>query len=77
MVLGGRLDFNPLTDTLTNTQGEAVRLAPPQGEELPSAGFAVEDLGYEAPNDDSDAINVAIDPVSDRLQVLTPFPNCL
>lgn len=75
MVLGGRLDFNPLTDTLTNTQGEAVRLAPPQGEELPSAGFAVEDLGYEAPNDDSDAINVAIDPVSDRLQVLTPFPN--
>jgi len=75
MVLGGRLDFNPLTDTLTNTQGEAVRLTPPQGEELPSAGFAVEDLGYEAPNDDSDAINVAIDPASDRLQVLTPFPN--
>lgn len=32
---GGRLDFNPLTDILINDRGEAVKLDPPTGFELP------------------------------------------
>ncbi|MBE33072.1 aconitate hydratase [bacterium] len=73
MVLGGRLDFNPLTDSLTSKEGDLVQLDPPVGEELPDSGFDVEDLGYEAPAQDSDGIVIDVDPDSDRLQVLTPF----
>ena len=73
MVLGGRLDFNPLTDSLVNSNGADVLLDPPVGDELPDLGFDVDDLGYEAPSSDSDAVYVDIDPNSDRLQVLTPF----
>ena len=73
MVLGGRLDFNPLTDSLTSKEGDLVQLDPPVGEELPDSGFDVEDLGYEEPAQDSDGIVIDVDPDSDRLQVLTPF----
>ena len=44
MVLGGRLDFNPLTDSLRSKEGDLVQLDPPVGEELPDSGFDVEDL---------------------------------
>ncbi|MEQ1767007.1 MAG: aconitate hydratase, partial [Methylotenera sp.] len=43
MAIAGTLDFNPLTDTLTNDKGEQVKLDPPTGWELPIKGFAVED----------------------------------
>jgi aconitate hydratase len=36
LAIAGRLDFNPLTDTLTNSNGEQIKLNPPTGEELPS-----------------------------------------
>ena len=39
MALAGRLDFNPLTDALTNTNGESVMLTPPTGNELPPRGL--------------------------------------
>ena len=77
MVLGGRLDFNPLTDSLTSKEGDLVQLDPPVGEELPDSGFDVEDLGYEAPAQDSDGIVIDVDPDSDRLQVLTPFSSAV
>lgn len=38
LALAGTLDFNPLTDTLTNDQGEEITLAVPVGEELPARG---------------------------------------
>ena len=46
IAISGKLDFNPVTDTLTNANGEEVKLAEPTGHELPSAGFDVEDNGY-------------------------------
>jgi aconitate hydratase len=49
MAIAGDLTFNPLTDTLTNENGRAVKLDPPTGDELPPKGFAVEDPGYQAP----------------------------
>ena len=73
IAISGKLDFNPITDTLTNTNGEEVKLAEPTGHELPSAGFAVEDNGYQAPAADGSGINVAVAPDSQRLQLLTPF----
>lgn len=73
IAISGRLDFNPATDTLTNNKGEEVRLDEPTGFELPPNGFAVEDAGYNAPAEDGSGITVKVDPMSDRLQLLTPF----
>jgi aconitate hydratase len=58
LAIAGRLDFNPLTDTLLNEIGEAVKLVAPTGFELPPQGFDVKDAGYQAPAEDSSAIEV-------------------
>ncbi|HQY12273.1 MAG TPA: aconitate hydratase, partial [Ferruginibacter sp.] len=73
MAIAGDLTFNPLTDTLTNEKGEQVKLDPPTGYELPPAGFAVEDAGYQAPAADGSSVQVKVSPTSDRLQLLEPF----
>jgi aconitate hydratase len=73
LAIAGDLTFNPLTDTLTNENGEQVKLDPPTGDELPSNGFAVEDAGYQAPAEDGSGVKVAVDPSSKRLQLLDPF----
>lgn len=73
VAISGRLDFNPVTDTLTNEAGEAVKLNEPSGFELPTKGFAVEDNGYQAPSEDGSGIEVQVNPDSERLQLLEPF----
>ena len=73
IAISGRLDFNPLTDTLTNENGEQVKLDEPTGMELPSKGFAVEDAGYQAPAADGSGVQVNVSPTSSRLQLLDPF----
>ncbi|MCS6905196.1 MAG: aconitate hydratase [Bacteroidia bacterium] len=73
MTLAGDLTFNPLTDTLINEEGVAVKLEPPVGIELPPHGFGVEDLGYQPPAEEGSTVEVKIDPNSNRLQVLPEF----
>ena len=73
LTIAGDLCFNPLTDTLVNEQGEAVKLDAPQGETLPERGFTVDDNGYVAPVTDGGDIEVTIRPDSARLQKLQPF----
>ena len=73
LAIAGRLDFNPLTDTLTNDKGEQVKFQPPYGEELPTKGFAVDDPGYQAPAKDGSSVEVVVSPTSNRLQLLSPF----
>ena len=73
MAIAGDLTFNPLTDTLVNDKGEHVKLDPPHGDELPANGFDVEDNGFQAPAEDGSSVQVAVDPTSDRLQLLSPF----
>ncbi|MGA9212763.1 aconitate hydratase [Kaistella sp.] len=73
VAISGRLDFNPITDTLTNENGEQVKLNEPQGMELPPKGFAVDDNGYQAPSHDGSLVQVNVSPTSDRLQLLEPF----
>ena len=74
LAIAGRLDFNPITDTLTNEKGEEVKFKPPYGEELPTKGFAVDDPGYQAPAADGSGVQVVVSPTSNRLQLLAPFP---
>ncbi|WP_430810336.1 MULTISPECIES: aconitate hydratase [unclassified Carboxylicivirga] len=73
LAIAGDLGFNPITDTLTNAQGEEVKLDEPTGYELPPKGFAVEDAGYQAPAADGSGVEVVVDSDSKRLQLLTPF----
>lgn len=73
IAIAGRLDFNPITDTLINDRGEEVKLEEPKGWELPERGFAVEERGYIAPEKDGSHVEVVVDPNSERLELLTPF----
>ncbi|MDZ7677879.1 MAG: aconitate hydratase [Acidimicrobiales bacterium] len=73
LALAGTLDFNPLTDTLTNEAGDEVLLAVPVGEELPDQGFTAGESGFIAPPEDSSGVEIVVSPDSDRLQLLEPF----
>ena len=73
IAISGRLDFNPMTDTLLNEDGQEVKLDEPAGIELPPQGFAVEDAGYVEPLVDGSGVEVSVSPSSERLQLLTPF----
>jgi len=73
IAIAGRLDFNPMTDTLINDEGVEVKLDEPRGYELPPEGFAVEDAGYISPLEDGSRVSVKVSPESQRLQLLDPF----
>jgi len=72
--IAGTLTFNPLTDYLTNVNGEKVKLKEPEGIEMPLKGFDVEDAGFQAPAVDGSKVQIDVSPTSDRLQLLEPFP---
>lgn len=73
MALGiaGRVDFNPATDELTAPNGKKFKLEAPKADELPAKGFVPDPQGYQAPA--GAAAKVAVNPKSDRLQLLEPF----
>jgi len=73
MTIAGDMTFNPLTDTLTNENGEQVKLKEPHGLEMPPNGFDVKDAGYQAPAEDGSNIEIVFSPDSKRLQFLEPF----
>ena len=72
LALGGTLDFNFLSDTLTTQDGEEILLNPPVADELPDKGFEETLEGFIQPTPGDD-VEVIIDPQSNRLQKLTPF----
>jgi aconitate hydratase len=74
LAFAGTVEFDPVHGTMTTPDGKAFRFTPPEGEELPRQGFARGEEGYEAPAADGSAVQVAIRPDSERLQVLAPFP---
>ena len=73
IAIAGRLDFNPITDSLINENGEEVMLDEPTGWELPPKGFDVKDNGYLSPMEDGSGVEVTVKDDSERLQLLTPF----
>ena len=73
VAISGRLDFNPLEDSLINQNGDKVKLDPPTGMELPPLGFDVKENGYLAPVEDGSHVQVEVKEDSERLQLLTPF----
>ena len=86
MAISGKLNFNPAKDTLTDRDGNIVRLDEPQGNAFPPNGFAVstnqkntnieqlEEEGLFIPPSEKHAdVDVIIKPDSQRLQKLEPF----
>ena len=73
IAISGRLDFNPLKDSLINEDGQEVMFDEPTGWELPPKGFDVKDNGYVEPLVDGSGVEVSVSPTSERLELLTPF----
>jgi len=73
MALAGTLDFDPATQTLTNPDGEEIKLNIPEGIELPTKGFDEGESGFIAPNSDDADLTIEIAKDSDRIQALEPF----
>ncbi|CAH2036992.1 unnamed protein product, partial [Iphiclides podalirius] len=71
--IAGRLDFNPLSDELTGTDGKKFRLSDPFADELPAKGFDPGQDTYQHPPADGTKVQVDVSPSSDRLQLLSPF----
>ena len=73
LAIAGDLTFNPVTDILTNENGKEIMFDAPSGDDLPSDGFDVIDLGYQEPIKDGAKVNVVVNPNSERLALLIPF----
>ncbi|CAE6447913.1 unnamed protein product [Rhizoctonia solani] len=73
LAFAGDLTFNPLKDELTGTDGKKFKFSDPSGNELPPRGYDPGEDTFQAPPKDRASVNVAVDPKSDRLQLLQPF----
>ncbi|KAK5141314.1 hypothetical protein LTR04_002655 [Oleoguttula sp. CCFEE 6159] len=73
LTLAGSLNFNPLTDTLKDKDGNDFKLSAPTGDGLPANGYDPGRDTYQAPPEDRSSVSVAVSPTSDRLQILEPF----
>ncbi len=73
IAISGKLTFNPITDTLLNSEGKEVKIAEPEGLELPPQGFGNIENGYQKPEKNGSNRDIIIATDSERLQSLTPF----
>ena len=75
MAIAGTLSFNPLTDTLKDSEGNEFMFEPPRAApEVPAQNFASGASVYEPPPADSSYIELAVDPNSERIQLMKPWP---
>ena len=73
--LGGSLSFNPMQDYLISDDGKKFKLEPPKiAPDVPENGFLIANDVYVPPSENPDTVEVLIDPNSERLQRLEPFP---
>ena len=73
--LTGRLSFNPLTDSLVDANGKPFKLEPPKpAPEVPAKNFDRGHPTYIAPPEDRSSIKLQVDPRSERLQLMEPWP---
>jgi len=73
--LAGKLTFNPLTDSLTGADGRPFKLNPPRvAPEVPAKNFDRGQANYIAPPKDGSRVELKVDPRSERLQLMQPWP---
>ena len=75
LAIAGKLSFNPLTDSLTGADGKSFKLAPPKtAPEVPARNFDRGRPTYVTPPEDGSGITLKVDPKSERLQLMEPWP---
>ena len=73
--LAGRLSFNPLTDSLVGRDGKPFRLEPPKpAPEVPAKAFDQGRAAHQAPPPNGTRVELAVNPGSERLQLMHPWP---
>jgi aconitate hydratase len=74
LAIAGRLDFDPARDSLTGPDGGSFRLQPPKpAPEVPARDFESRREHYLPPPPDGRSIDLAVDPASERLQLIKPW----
>ncbi|UZJ51326.1 hypothetical protein CBS101457_000646 [Exobasidium rhododendri] len=75
MAFAGRMDFNPMTDSIMAPDGKPFRFTPPKGDQLPKNGFTAGNISYlpQAMPEPEASADVVISPTSSRLEMLEPF----
>ena len=75
LALAKRLSFNPLTDALSDAEGKPFRLeSPSPAPEVPARDFDRGQATYITPPEDGSSITLQVDPKSERLQLMEPWP---
>src|ERR671915_2082974 len=75
MALAGKLSFNPLTDTITGADGKPFKLQPPKpAPEVPARNFDRGNPYYVPPPENGSNIELNVDPNSERIQLIHPWP---
>lgn len=75
MIYSGKMDFNPLKDSIKLSNGENFKFNPPNGIDLPENGFVKgrKEFYPELEPKPKSEIEIKIDNESDRLELLEPF----
>jgi len=74
MSYSGSTTFNPMTDSIKTPSGEEFKFQPPQGIDLPGAGFEEGRAEFlPTPGVPDPSVEVQVDPSSSRLALLEPF----
>ncbi|KAJ7744246.1 hypothetical protein DFH07DRAFT_978572 [Mycena maculata] len=63
----------PITDSLTGSDGKPFKFSDPTGNELPPRGYDPGQDTFQPPPTDRTSVQVTVDRKSDRLQLLQPF----
>jgi aconitate hydratase len=72
ITLSGKLTFNPLTDSLLNSDGKKIKLSVPKGSDLPSGEFNHKEKPVENA-ERKEKQKISVNPSSERIQLLRPF----
>ena len=75
LAIAGKLSFDPSRDTLTAADGSRFKLAPPRvAPEVPPGAFDRGRAAFIAPPEDGSRIALEVDPESERIQLMSPWP---
>ena len=75
LAIVGRLSFNPMTDSLIGDDGKPFRLDPPKpAPEVPASGFESGGRAYVTPPPDGSDVELLVNPCSERIQLIEPWP---
>ena len=75
LAIAGRLSFNPMKDPLIGADGKPFMLRPPQAApEVPPRNFDRGATRYVAPPADGSGVTLAVNPGSERIEIMQPWP---